>query len=409
MHPWALLILVLVLFEYALSRLADVLNLRALDPQLPSEFADVYDAERYAKSQEYTRARTRFGLLPATFDLALLLTFWAAGGFGWLDRLVNSWDLGPVPSGLAYLGLLMAGKSLLDLPFELYSTFVLEARFGFNRTDLRTFILDRVKGLVLGLLLGGPLLALILYLLASAGPYAWLYCFGVLALFQVVMLFVAPTWIFPLFLRFSPLENATLAQALEALAARTRFPLDEVYVVDGSRRSSKANAFFTGFGKRKRIALYDTLLESHPISEIVAVLAHEIGHFKKRHVLISLALGLAHSAFVFWLLGQVLRWDELYAAFGIATPSVHTGLVFFGLLYTPVELVFGPLMQALSRRNEFEADAFARESTGTPEELVSALKRLSADSLTNLTPHPLYVALHHGHPPVLARIAALRA
>ncbi len=409
MNVYAIVVLVALLAHWALELAADLLNLRALESPLPREFEGVYDAERYAKSQAYTRARTRFGILPRTFDLVVLLVFWFAGGFAALDRAVRELDLGTVPSGLLYVGALVVGHSVLHLPFRWYATFVLEERFGFNRTTVRTFFADLAKGLVLGALLGGVLLAAVLFFFERAGELAWVWAFAAVSLFTVVLQFLAPTLIFPLFNRFTPLADGETKGAILAYAQRVGFPLRDLFVVDGSRRSTKANAFFTGFGRNKRVALFDTLVARHGTGELVAVVAHEIGHFKKKHVLQGLALSIAHSGVLFFLLSLFLEEDALFAAFGVEGRPPYAGLVFFALLYTPIELVLGFFLNALSRRNEFEADRFAAETTGAPEDMAAALERLSAESLANLTPHPFYVALNYSHPPVLARIAALRA
>lgn len=398
-----------ILLQQALALVADLLNLRALSSRPPAGFEHVYDPERYARSQEYTRAKTRFSFWPQALDLALLLGFWFAGGFAWLDRATRALGYGELVTGLLFIGALFLGKTLLELPFRHWSTFVLEERFGFNKTTRATFWADAAKGLLLALVLGGPLLAAILYFFERLGDSAWLVCWAVTALFTLLVQWVAPTWIFPLFNKFKPLEEGELRAAVLDYARRVGFPLEGLFVIDGSRRSTKANAFFTGFGKRKRIALFDTLIEKHTTEELVAVVAHEIGHYKRRHILQGLVLGLAQAGLVFFVLSRVLSEPALFAAFGVTTPSVHAGLVFFALLWSPLELVLGLAQQALSRRNEFEADAFARETTGRAEPLVRALERLSADSLSNLTPHPVYVALHHSHPPLPARVAALRA
>ncbi len=408
MNSYALLILGAILFQNALSLAADVLNLKALRPELPAGFEGVYDAQRYARSQEYTRARTRFSFWPQALDLVLLLGFWFAGGFAWLDGWTRGFGFGPIATGLLFIAALALVKMIVDLPFRYYSTFVIEERFGFNKSTRATFWADTAKGLALGVVLGTPLLAAILWFFERAGASAWLLCWGATALFTLFVQFIAPTWIFPLFNKFKPLEEGELRTAVLGYAGKVAFPLEGLFVIDGSRRSTKANAFFTGFGKRKRVALFDTLVAKHTVEELVAVVAHEIGHFKKGHIVKGLVLAILQAGVVFWLLSLFLQRDGLFAAFGVEQRSVHAGLIFFSLLYTPLELVLALLMQAFSRKNEFEADAYARETTNAPERLVSALQRLSADSLTNLTPHPLYVALHHSHPPLVERVRALR-
>ncbi len=407
MNVYGVLVLGALLFDHALGLVADLLNLRALSPEAPEGLRDVYDPERYRRSQEYTRARTRFSFWPATFHLAVLLVFWFAGGFGALDRWLRAFELGPIATGLLFIGALALARTLLDLPFRWWSTFVIEERFGFNKTTPRTFWLDTAKGLALAVVLGGPLLAAILWFFERAGSSAWLLAWLVTALFTLFVQFVAPTWIFPLFNKFQPLEDGELRRAVLDYARRVAFPLEGLFVIDGSRRSTKANAFFTGFGKKKRVALYDTLIAKHGVDELVAIVAHEIGHYKRGHILKGLVLSILHAGVVFFLLSLVLERRGLFEAFGTA-PSTYAGLVFFGMLYAPVELVLSLFVQAFSRKNEFEADAFARETTGRPERLIDALKRLSADNLSNLTPHPFYVKLHYSHPPLIERVAALR-
>jgi STE24 endopeptidase len=408
MNVYAVIVLSTLLLDYTLNLLADFCNLRALRHELPAEFVDVYDAEAYRKSQEYTRVQTRFGILTSTCMLAVTLGFWFAGGFQWLDALVRSWHLGLLWTGLAYIGLLALGKGLLSLPFTLYDTFVIEARFGFNQTTLATFLTDLLKGLGLAVALGGPLLAGVMAFLAYAGPYAWVYCWLALTAFTLGLQWLAPTWIMPLFNTFTPLESGTLKDAILGYARTVNFAVEDVFVIDGSRRSSKSNAFFTGFGKHKRIALFDTLVTGHTVPELVAVLAHEIGHYKMKHVLRSTVLSIVHLGVMFALLSVFLNHAGLFQAFFVQQPSVYAGLVFFGMLYAPCELLLSIGMQMVSRRHEYEADRFAVDTFEEPTALAQALKKLSVHNLTNLTPHPFYVFLHYSHPPMLQRLRAIQ-
>jgi STE24 endopeptidase len=311
-------------------------------------------------------------------------------------------------AGLIYIGLLMLGRALLSIPFSIYSTFVLEARFGFNQTTPMTFITDMIKGFGLALLLGGPLLAGILAFFSYAGQHAWLYCWGATTAFMLGVQFIAPTWIMPLFNTFKSLDAGVLKEALFAYAKHVSFPLQDVFVMDGSRRSSKSNAFFTGFGKYKRIALFDTLLEQLTNAELVAVLAHEIGHYKKKHVIKGMLLSVAHMGVMFFLLSVFMTHEGLFAAFSMPQPSIYAGMIFFGLLYAPVELLLSVAMSLSSRRHEYQADRFAMQTVDSPEALAQGLQKLSLHNLSNLTPHPFYVFLNYSHPPVLARIEAIR-
>lgn len=409
MTPIALFVLAALVAEYLLHRTADALNLSSLSPKIPSAFADVIDAEAYAKSQEYTRAKTRFAWVPATFSLIVTLAFWFAGGFEWTDELVRGWGYGPLVTGLLYIGLLCAASTLISLPFSAYSTFVIEERFGFNRTTVATFIADLLKGVLVGVLLGGPLLAAILWFFQETGNNAWWIAWVVAASFVVAIQFVAPAWIMPLFYKFESLEAGELKDAMLGYAGKVGFGMDDVYVIDGSRRSAKANAFFTGIGAKRRVALYDTLIEKHTTDELVAVVAHEIGHFKCGHIVKGMILSILQMGVVFFCLGIAIRTPELFEAFGVTRPSVWVGLVLFSLLWAPLSLGLSILMTAFSRKNEFEADAFARKTLGDGEVLAKALEKLSVDSLSNLTPHPFYVRLHYSHPPLSERLAALRA
>jgi len=408
-NAYGVLILSALVAEYGLKVAADVLNLRASRADLPPEFADVYGAKRYRATQSYTRMRIRFGLVRATLDLVVLLAFWFGGGFDWLDRLVRDLELPAIGAGLVYIGALVLARVALSLPFAAYSTFVIEERFGFNQTTPATFVADRVKGLALVVAIGGPLLAAILWFFEATGSLAWLWCWGVTVAVMLVGQFVAPTWIFPLFNRFERLDEGELRDAILAYANKVSFPLEGLFVIDGSRRSTKANAFFTGFGSHKRVALFDSLVDRHQTDELVAVVAHEIGHYKKHHIQQGLALAIAQYGVLFFLLSLLLERRWVFDAFSVDQPSIYVGLVLFALLYSPVDLVLSLFVQALSRRNEFEADAYACETSGLANELATALKRLSADSLANLTPHPLYVKLHYTHPPLADRIRALRA
>ncbi len=409
MNIYGLIILIALVANFVLALIADWLNLRALDPQLPSEFAGIYDTEKYARSQEYTRVGTRFGFVTGTFDLALLLIFWQVGGFNYLDQLVRGWGLGLLATGLVFTGLLLLAKTLISLPFSIYSTFVIEERFGFNRTSPATFIADLGKGIILTILLGGPLLAAVLWFFATAGNLAWLWCWGAVTIFTLTVQFIAPAWIMPLFNKFSPLEEGDLRQAIFNFADSVGFSLKNVFVMDGSKRSNKSNAFFTGFGRNKRIALFDTLINKHSVAELVGVLAHEIGHYQKKHIFQGMVISILHTGLMLYLLSIFVSHPGLFSAFYMDHSSVYAGMIFFGLLFTPLELVLSVLMNILSRHNEFEADAFAAEHTRAPEQMINALKKLSVDNLANLTPHPFYVLLHYSHPPLLQRINALRA
>lgn len=405
----AVIVLTALIGSYLVALVADVLNLSRLKPELPEEFADVYDADKYRQSQAYLRATTRFGWVSGTFHLAALLVFWFAGGFPFLERQVLSVNQGPLLTGLIYMGTLVLLRTALALPFRIYNTFVIEERFGFNKTTWKTFVVDMLKALVLGTLLGLPLLAGILAFFQYAGSNAWWYCWAAVTLFMLVVQFVAPTWIMPLFNKFTPIEDGELKSAIMSYARSIRFPLKNVFIMDGSKRSTKANAFFTGFGKNKRIVLFDTLIDQHTVAELVAVLGHEMGHYKKRHIFWMLVFGVLQMGVVFYLLSLFLSYAPLFRAFYMETPSIYAGLIFFSMLYAPIDFFAGLLMQMMSRRNEYAADRFAVTTTRDNRSLITALKKLSVRNLSNLTPHPLYVFLNYSHPPVLQRIRTIGA
>lgn len=407
-----LTILIALLMLWNIDFVATLLNLKALSPEVPGEFGDVFDAERYAKSQQYTRESSRFGILESVVSLFTLLIFWLCGGFGWLDHLTRSWTENELLSGLFFLGLLYAGHYLISLPLSIYSTFVIEERFGFNKTTPATFAGDQVKSLLLSAVLGLPLAAGLIWIFGNV-PQAWLWAWALFTTVQLLLMWLAPAVILPLFNKFEPMKDGPLREAIERMAQKCEFPLAEISVMDGSKRSTKANAYFTGFGKTKKIALYDTLVEEQSDDELVAVLAHEIGHFKCKHIIQRLGVAIAQSAALFFLLGLVIDQNGTFArllfdAFAVEIISPHVGLVLFAILFSPASRLLGIFSNAWSRRHEFEADAYAANAMGTSEHLISALKKLSAKNLSNLTPHPFRVLLDYSHPPMLERLSALR-
>jgi len=409
MNGYALVILAALLADFALSTLSRLLNLKRLQDSLPTDFEGVYDARSYERSQAYTRANTRLALILSSFNLAIILLFWFAGGFNALDQVIRGWGWGPLCTGLVYIAVLGLAKAILSLPFSFYDTFILEARFGFNQTTLRTFVLDLLKSLLLAVIIGGPLLAGILAFFQYSGKWAWLICWATSILFALFIQYIAPVWIMPLFNKFSPLPEGDLRQQILAYAAKIRFPLQGVYVMDGSKRSTKSNAFFTGFGRNKRITLFDTLVARHTTAELLAVLAHEMGHYKLKHILKGLVISILHTGILFLLLSIFLRHQGLFAAFYMQDSSIYAGLLFFAMLYAPVELILGPLFHWISRRHEYQADRYVIQTLGDGRAMISALKKLALNNLTQLTPHPLHVFLHYSHPPVLERIAALKS
>lgn len=408
MNRFGYIILIALGAEVLLNTIADIFNLKMLQSEVPEEFKGTYDADQYRKSQEYLRVNTQFGWWATTFNLMVILVFWFSGGFSMLDEWVRAFGFSPIVNGMLYIGILIVLHTGLSQPFSIYATFVIEERFGFNKTTWRTYLLDLIKGLLLSILLGGPLLAGILAFFEFSGDNAWIYCWIVTVVYMLIMFFITPTWIMPLFNKFDPLEEGELKSAILSYAADIQFPLKNVSVMDGSKRSAKSNAFFAGFGKNKRIVLFDTLIAQHAVPEIVAVLAHEMGHYKKKHIFQSLLIGIIQGGFMFYLLSFFISNRGLFDTFYMDHISVYAGLIFFGMLYAPVGFFVGLLTQMRARSNEYEADRYAVNTTLKPDAMIQALKKLSVDNLSNLLSHPFHVFLNDSHPPVLKRIEAIK-
>jgi len=409
MNFFGLVVFSTLVITFLVKLVSELLNLKAAEAPLPVEFREVFDEESYSKSRDYLRVSTIFSLISSAYDLSVLLLFWFLGGFNLLDHFLRGYGFHPVATGVLYIGALLLIQSLIDLPFSIYKTFVIEEKFGFNKTTPGVFAVDILKTLLLALLIGTPLLGALLWFFEEGGSMAWLWAWGGITVISLLLQYVAPTWIMPLFNKFVPLEEGELKSAIMHYAEKVHFPLTGIYVLDGSKRSSKANAFFTGFGKRKRIALFDTLITTHPVHELVAVLAHEIGHFKKKHIIVNMMLSLGNLGVLFFLLSLFMNNRQLFDAFFMRDLSVYGSLIFFSLLYTPVEWILSVFLQALSRRHEYEADYFAVSTFQNGAALGDALKKLSRNNLSNLTPHPLYVFLNYSHPPVIQRIMRIRA
>lgn len=408
MNGYLIFILTVLLLSYLLEGIVSILNLRSLTPVLPAEFSDVFDEKKYAKSQQYTKVTTGFRFLQSTIMTMITIPFILLGGFNWLDIFARSFELGSIMTGLIFTGILIFLSGVVDLPFAIYSTFVIEERFGFNTTSVKTFILDIIKSTFLTVLIGGPLLAFVLWFFEVGGQFAWLYCWLIVVFFIIILQFLAPVIIMPLFNKFTPLGEGELQQNITDYARKQDFRMKGIYTMDGSKRSTKLNAFFTGFGRFRRIVFFDTLIDKLSVHEIVAVLAHEMGHFKKKHIFKMMAASIVQMGIMFYILSLFLSNERLFAAFGMENLSIYASLIFFGFLYSPISMLLGIVFNFFSRRHEYEADAYAVISTGRPRELVQGLKKLSATNLSNLTPHPLHVFLNYSHPPVLERIRAIR-
>ena len=408
MHFWLYTVLLILVLSYLLEITVSFLNIRSLETSLPEEFVTTYNEQEYKNSQEYARATTWFSIFENSYSTILTIIFLLLGGFNYVDVWARSLGLREIPTGLCFIGSLGLLTFIAHLPFSIYSTFVLEERFGFNRTSVITYLLDILKGGLLAILLGAPLLAAILWFFMHSGAYGWLYCWLGVVVFSIVLQFLAPVLIMPLFNKFSPLKNGPLQDKILDYAKTENFKLQGIFTMDGSKRSTKLNAFFTGFGTFRKIVFYDTLLEKLDEAEIVAVLAHEMGHFKLKHIVKMIGASIAQTGIMLYLLSIFLGNTELSSAFGMQQTTVYSSLVFFAFLYTPISFLVSVLFNFFSRKNEFAADKYAAQSTGSPELLISSLKKLSHANLSNLTPHPAMVFLHYSHPPVLRRIQRLR-
>jgi len=402
------LIIAVLVFDFTLERVLDYLNTTRWSDQLPEEVKDIYDEEKYRKQQAYSKVNHRFGMLTSSFSFMLILGMLFFQGFA----IVNDWALSisenPIWAALIFFGILMLASDILTTPFDLYSTFVIEERFGFNKTTAKTYILDKLKGWFLGAVIGGGLMALIIWIYTMTGESFWLWVWLVISFFSIFMAMFYSSLIVPLFNKQTPLEDGELKSSINKFASNVGFKLDNIFVIDGSKRSTKANAYFTGLGRKKRIVLYDTLIKDMEIPELVAILAHEIGHYKKRHIIWSLILGILQTGLMLYIFSLVIDSPELSQALGVDKAYFHIGLITFGILYSPLSDIIGIGMNVFSRNNEYEADAFAAENYNA-EPLGTALKKLSVNNLSNLRPHPAYVFVHYSHPTLLQRLEKMSA
>lgn len=408
MNLYLLVILVIIGGNYLLDAIIETLNVQHVSTELPEEFIGYYDAEKYQQAQNYLKENTRFGIIADSLFTPVTVAFILFGGFNYVDQLARSCNLGSIPTGLIFSGILLFVSQLLHLPFSAYATFVIEEKYGFNRTTLKTFILDILKGWLLTAVIGGPVFSIVLWFFEKTGTWAWLYCWAAVTGIQLFLTFIAPVVIMPLFNKFVPLEEGELKTAIESYARSRGFKMKGVFTMDASKRSTKSNAFFTGFGKFRGIVLFDTLIEKHTVDELVLVLAHEMGHYKKKHIIQSILISIITTGLMFFILSLFLHNKGLFAAFKMKETSIYASLLFFGFLYTPIEMMLSLAGNMLSRKNEYAADGYAVTTYGKPESMITALKKLSVDNLSNLTPHPLKVFISYSHPPVLERIKAIR-
>jgi STE24 endopeptidase len=401
------LILFFLVAEFIFEKVLDYLNNKNWSETLPAEAADFYDADKYKTSKLYHDETGRLGLISGIISFSISVLFLCLGGFQYVDELVRGLTLSPIKMALLYFGIITFASSIISLPFGIYSTFVIEEKYGFNKTTFKTFVLDMIKGTLLSAVLGGGILSLIMYVYAQMPNNFWWITWIIVSGFSLFFGMFYTTLIVPIFNKLSPLPEGELKNEISAYAFKVDFPLSEIYVIDGSKRSSKANAYFSGLGKKKTIVLYDTLIEKMSQSEIVAVLAHEVGHFKHKHVYKSMILGLIQTAILFLVFGMVCSAPALHQALGVTQGSFHIALIGFSMLYSPISMLTGLMMNIYSRKNEYEADNYAKE-TYDGVALANGLKTLTVENLSNLTPHPWYVFFHYSHPAVLDRLRNLR-
>ena len=401
------IIIAIIIINFIVDKILDALNAKHFKDALPEELQDVYDETDYKKSQDYKATNYRFGLLTSSFSLILTLSFLFLDGFEFVDNIARGFSDNPIVIALIFFGIIMIGSDIITTPFSYYSTFVIEEKFGFNKTTKKTFFTDKLKGWLMMAIIGGGLLALIIWFYQSTGTYFWLYAWGLVTVFVLFMNMFYSKLIVPLFNKQKPLEAGSLRDKISDYAQTVGFTLDKIFVIDGSKRSTKANAYFSGFGSEKRVTLYDTLINDLEDEEIVAVLAHEVGHYKKKHIIFNLFASILTTGLMLYILSLFISNPLLSNALGVEIPSFHIGLIAFGLLYVPISEITGLIMNLFSRAFEYQADDYAK-NTYKAEPLITSLKKLSKNSLSNLTPHPAYVFMHYSHPTLLQRIKNLR-
>lgn len=407
-NPLFYIIIVILVTQFLVETLLDYLNAKKFQDPIPGELNDVFNVEEYKKSQDYKRTNYKFGLLTSTFSFILTITFLVLGGFEWVDSIARGFTDNTIVMALIFFGIIMIGSDILTTPFSYYQTFVIEERFGFNKSTKKIFFTDKLKGWLMTVILGGSILGVIIWFFEWAGTNFWLYTWGIIALFILFMNLFYSKLIVPLFNKQTPLEDGTLKQKIKSYSQKVGFELKNIFVIDGSKRSTKANAYFSGFGKEKRVTLYDTLIKDLDEDEIVAVLAHEVGHYKRHHIIFNLIASILSTGITLFVLSIFINNPEVSLAIGVSKFSFHAALIGFGILYSPISEITGLIMNYFSRKFEYQADDYAKD-TFASSPLITALKKLSKNSLSNLTPHPAYVFLHYSHPPLAARIRNLKA
>lgn len=402
------IIIAILVLQFILETVMNYLNAKHYGDPVPEELADVFDPEEYQKSQDYKKTNYRFGLLTSVFTVLMTLSFLIFGGFEWVDQIARNLTDNTILIALIFFGIVMIGSSIITTPFSYYRTFVIEEKFGFNKSTIKLFVLDKLKGWAMLSIIGGGILALIIWFFQWAESNFWIYAWGLVALFSIFMNLFYSRLIVPLFNKQTPLEEGGLKTKITEYAEKVGFELKNIFVIDGSKRSTKANAYFSGFGREKRVTLYDTLINDLDEEEIVAVLAHEVGHYKRKHIIFNMIASLALTGLTLFILSLFINNPEVSKAIGVSQTSFHAALIGFGILYSPISELTGLVMNYLSRKFEFQADDFAK-TTFASQPLITSLKKLSKNSLSNLTPHPAFVFMNYSHPPLIERIRNLKA
>ena len=408
MQPTTLfyILISILVISFIIDKILDTINAKHFDDKIPIKLTDVYDEDEYKKSQAYKKTNLKFSNLTSLFSILLTLVFFFADGFKFVDNFARSYTDHPILVALIFFGVIILGSDILTTPFSYYKTFVIEEKFGFNKSTKKLFWLDKLKGWLMSILLGGGILSLIIWFYQLTGTNFWLYAWILVAVFSLFMNMFYAKLIVPLFNKQTLLEDGELKTAIEKYAKKVGFTLNNVFVIDGSKRSTKANAYFSGFGSQKRITLFDTLINDLETDEIVAVLAHEVGHYKRKHIIFNLVSSILLTGLTLYILSLFINSPLLSEALGVTVPSFHIGMIAFGILYSPISEITGLFMNYMSRKFEYQADNYAKE-TFAAQPLITSLKKLSKNSLSNLTPHKAYVFMHYSHPTLLERIENL--
>ncbi len=400
------ILLIIITFDFALERTLSYLNDKTAKNPIPQELAGIYDEEKYNKSQKYNFISGRFGALSATFSFLLTLSALYFGWFGMLDKWLRGFSPFEPVTTLLFFGVLFIISDFISTPFSWYKTFIIEEKFGFNKMTQKTFWVDKIKGYLLTIIIGGILLSLLIYLVMAMGSNFWIYFWMIITVVILFLNMFYTSLFLPLFNKLTTLEDGELKDSITDYAKKVDFPLSNIFIMDGSKRSSKGNAFFSGIGKKKKVVLFDTLIANHTIEELTAIFAHEVGHFKKKHIILDTIMSIASTGLMLYLLSLMVFNSEVSWAMGGEVSALHLNMQAFGILYTPISHLLSLFGNGLSRRNEYEADTYA-VTTYKRQPLIDGLKKLSGDQLSNLTPHPAYVFVHYSHPTLLQRVRAM--